>query len=195
MGYQNPLDDMMDEAEDVADLMGQLRAMGITCPELIAASIESETNYKEVVEAQLKAVGEVEAMAKGLDAYIKDLSQRKTRFQKLADALREGIAESLVQSEQKSLVTTFGTITYARSAPSLKVVKEAEIPEQYFEMTLINKDLKADLVAWRKGWDKLDEIKDETERDAAREAYLRAHPPIPGAELIDGKMTLTIRRK
>jgi flagellar motility protein MotE (MotC chaperone) len=188
-------EELLDEAEDVGSLLKQLEAMGITCPELIEASIESQTNFKEVVEAQLKASGEVEAMITGIEDYVKSLTARKTRYKKLVDTIREGIAEGLSRSGQKSLVTAFGTITHSRAAPRLNVVKESEVPEHYFGMTLNTTDLKADLVKWQKGYDKLAAIEDETERTEAQAKYLREHKPIPGAELIEGKLTLTIRRK
>jgi hypothetical protein len=51
------------------------------------------------------------------------------------------------------------------------------------------------MVAWQKAYDALDKIKDDDERTKARAEYVKKHPPIPGAELIEGKQTLTIRRK
>jgi hypothetical protein len=135
MGYQNPQEDMMKEAEGVGTLLQNLEAMGISCPELIQASIESETNFVEVVEAQLKAAGEVQAMIDGLDEYTKSLGERKARFKKMVDQIREGIAEALSRAEKKSLVTAFGTVSAGKAPASLKVTSEAQVPEHYFGMT------------------------------------------------------------
>ncbi|RYD46074.1 MAG: hypothetical protein EOP83_30265, partial [Verrucomicrobiaceae bacterium] len=142
MGYENPKEDMMQEAEGVGTLLQNLAAMGITCPELIQASIESETNFVEIVEAQLKAAGEVEAMIDGLDEYTKSLGERKKRFKKMVDQIREGIAEALARAEKKSLVTAFGTVSTGKAAARLNVVSESNVPEQYFGMTLNTDELK-----------------------------------------------------
>jgi hypothetical protein len=195
MGYTNPVEDMMQEAEGVGTLLQNLAAMGITCPELIQASIESETNFVEVIEAQLKAAGEVQAMVDGIDQYTKTLGERKDRFKRMVDQIREGIAEAMNRADKKSLVTAFGTVSTGKAAARLNVTAEAKVPEHYFGMALNSAELKKDLVAWQKGLDALDKIKDEEERTKARAEYLKKHPPIPGAELIEGKATLTIRRK
>lgn len=195
MAYANPKDETLAEAENVATLIETLRGMGIECPDLLEFSIDSETNFREVIEARLKAVGEVEAMISGLKEYTDTLDERKKRFEKARDRLREEIGEALSLSKQDRFVTAYGTLSLKRSPPRMTITTESQIPEEFFEMKVNTTELKSALVAWNKGLEERKAIRDEAEREEALTKYYREYPPIAGAELIEGKMTFAIKRK
>jgi hypothetical protein len=195
MAYDNPRETILQEAEEVGSLLETLAAMGITCPEMIDASIESQTNFKEIIESQLRASGEVEAMIDGIDEYVKTLGARKKRFEKMVDTIRDNIALALERSNQPKIITGFGTVTTAKGSIRMEVTNEADVPEMFFEPKVNTADLKSAMVAWKKQHDAIMETKDEAERKKLLTAFLRKNPPIKGAQLIEGKRTLKITRK
>jgi|HigsolmetaAR201D_1030396.scaffolds.fasta_scaffold00682_20 Siphovirus Gp157. len=186
---------LMNEAQAVADLNEYLRSIGVECPELVDLSIESETNFKEVMGHLIKQEGELSAQIDGLKEYIATLQARKQRMEMTRESIRSAMARSLKLAECKTLSTAYGTISLRAKGAKVNVVKEFEIPERFFEQRLNTSALNKAALEWLTKKRELEAIDDEDERNFRLNEFLEENPPIPGIEFEEGEMTVSIRRK
>lgn len=193
--WRNPDDDIKREAESVAALVQTLTDMGISCAESIEASINSETNFREMVEARLKVEGEIDAMVSGLKGYIETLQERVKKFEAAKASIRQVLCSAFVNAGQSSLPTAYGTVYTKPGSYSLKVTNEALIGSSFYKWSLDNTALKDRLTERRKAEEAVNAIKDDAERAEARREFEEKYPPIEGAELQQGNTTINIRRK
>lgn len=158
------------EIEAAKLLRDQLVAVASEDETLIRDCIEGETDLYETVRAVIASMGESEALAASLDAYIDTLTVRKRRIAERVEGYRALLITALDVSGRKKIETDVGTVSLSKVQPKVIVTDEAVIPVAF----------------WKAADPKLD-------RKALAEA-LKSGQQIPGAELSNGGQTVTIRR-
>ena len=193
----------------LVDMLGNDAADALT----LRDAIEGETDLFETINAAIAQIAEDEAAATALKLYSSRIDARKSRLEKRAEMLRTTLmnaldttgddslkvnvqdiaasitARALLQLSAGKLDATFATVTAKLVPPKLQVVDEALIPSNYFKTpdpVLDNRGLTDALKARR---DALKDIEGKPDAEALRAAL----PPIPGAELSNGGMTVQIR--
>lgn len=166
-------------------------------------SIEGETGLFETIDAVLAQIGEDNARIEGIEEYLKKVSGRKSRLDKRVETLRTMLAVTLEILEEKRFERPLATITLKEVAPKLVVVDEAAIPSQFYktpEPVLSRKELSDALKLRGIALEALEvERKNSgmtTDNQMYRDklqAIIAAHPPIPGAELGNGGVTVQVR--
>jgi hypothetical protein len=134
-------------------------------------TIEGETNLHEAIRAVLLSIEEDQALVDGIDARMADLTARCSRIALRIEAKRGLIEEAMQAGEIKKLETDIATVSLRAIPPKLIITDEAQIPQNY----LIPQPPKIDKAS----------VKDA----------LANSTPVPGAELSNGGVGLTIRRK
>ncbi|MEI9428653.1 siphovirus Gp157 family protein [Mesorhizobium sp. Cs1299R1N3] len=167
-------------------------------------AIEGETSLIEVITAALNSRDEDLMMLTGIEAKQEELATRKKRLEATAERKKSLIEKAMLAAEIKTLPLPVATLSISNRAPGLLVVEESDIPSAYFktpEPPAPKLDKKALTSALRDRKAKLDaaieaaKAFDDEERKAAIEAAAKAFPPIPGAELDNGSVSLAIRVK
>lgn len=141
--------------------------------ELVADTIEGETNLIEALEMALAEMDECEIMIFGLDAKIKEFGQRKARQKAKVDRIRSLIEQAIIRTESDKFVLSTGTISPRKIKPDVVIENEVEIPSKFF-------------IEQPRPAPKLDK--------KALKAALEKNN-IPGARLDNGGIGITIRRK
>lgn len=144
--------------------------------DLVADTIEGETNLMEAIEEAIAELDECDVLVTGLKAKESDFEARRKAIEKRAERIRALIEQAMLATDQMSMKLPTATLSLSKRAPGLIVTDEADIPAKYWveqprpAPRLDKKTLTADL----------------REKDAA---------PIPGATLDNGSFSLTVRRK
>lgn len=144
--------------------------------ELVADTIEGETNLMEAIEEAIAELDECDVLVTGLKSKEAEFEARRKSVEKRAERIRALIEQAMLQTDQKSMKLPTATLSLSQRAPGLIVTDEADIPAKYWveqprpAPKLDKKALTADL----------------REENAA---------PIPGATLDNGSFSLTVRRK
>ena len=201
MGQHQTAVQVEEQAQAVVTLKDNLLAMGVEDPELLQLAIESETDFRELVEHILKIEGETSALRKGLDDYIKDLRDRVKRFKTREDWCRTVIVVALKQAHLPKLETSYGTVSLKSIGEKPIILEEADIPTRYWieppqpAPVLDEAALLRDLLARSHALAEVMEIKNEKERRRAIAKIDKEFPPIPGVTLSEKGQTIQIRRK
>jgi hypothetical protein len=157
------------------DLLINLRHDGAADDaELVADSIEGETNLHEAITAALDEIDECDVIEAGCRAKAAEFEARGSAAAKRRDRIRALIEQAMVATEQPSLRLPSATVSVARRPPGLIVANEAEIPARFW-------------VAQPIPAPKLDK--------KALLAALNDNQAVPGVGLDNGTVSLTIRRK
>lgn len=141
--------------------------------QLVADSIEGETNLLEAIAAALSEIDECEILIVGIDEKLKVLEARKKQQKDRADRIRALIERAMLETEQFSLRLPTGTITLRKSGPSLVITNEADIPASF--------------------WVEQERPAPKLDKKALAEAV--KSKSIPGASLDNGTFSLSIRRR
>nr|WP_309550667.1 siphovirus Gp157 family protein [Rhizobium rhizogenes] len=166
---------VMIQTEAAKRLIQNLHDQGLSDDaELVADSIEGQTNLAEALEEALSEIDECEILIVGLDEKIKAFDARKKMQADRAERIRALIEQALVSTEQKSMKLATATISLATRAPSLVIETESDIPARFW-------------VEQERPAPKLDK--------KALSAALKANESIPGATLDNGSVSLTVRRR
>lgn len=163
------------QMEAARNLLSGLKDQGIDDDaELVADSIEGETNLIEALDAALSEIDECEVLIVGLDEKIKAFEARKKMQKDRAERVRALIEQALVMTDQQSLKLPTATISLTRRAAGLIVSNEADIPARF--------------------WVEQERPAPKLDRKALADA-LKAEETIPGAELDNGSVSLSVRRR
>lgn len=157
------------ETEAAKTVVGSLRDILADDDELKADTIEGETNLHEALVAALHRVAEIEAHADGINAAIKRFKQRGDRLEAQAERIRAAIALALEMAELPKIELPTATIALRKTPPKVIITSEADIPSSFFKEPPPVIDKKAILDA------------------------LKANVSVPGAELSNGGMSITVR--
>lgn len=141
--------------------------------QLVADSIEGETSLFQAIDAAISEIDECEILIAGLDEKIKAFDARKKQMKDKSDRIRALIERAMVETDQMSIRLPSGTISLRKVGPALIVTDEALIPSRFW-------------TAQPRPAPKLD-------KKALAEAV--KSETIPGADLDNGSVSLSIRRR
>jgi hypothetical protein len=140
-------------------------------PQTVLDTLEGETDLYEALVLVAEKVGETEALAKGLEGYIKGLQERRTRLTKTAETLRNVILSAMESADIPGIVSPSITLSKRELSGKLVVEDEAKVPAKFFAPQDPKLDKKALTEALKEGED------------------------VPGTRLSNGGISLTIRVK
>ena len=139
--------------------------------ELFADMIEGETEFGEAIDAVLDRIDHDSAMIAALKEREGNMKTRRERYQKRQERNKTALEDALIHADIQKLERPTATLTVKRTPPSVIVVDETEIPEQYLIPVMPKIDRRELL------------------------ADLKNGAQIPGASLNNGSITLQIRNK
>jgi len=150
-----------------------------TNPDDILNAVEGQTGLIEIIAKAVDAIDETEIMVMGLAKKIAEFGERKTILKNRVNRIRALVEQAMVICEQQKITLPTATLSLRKIAPGLVILDESEIPLKYWieqERPAPKLDKKAVLVTL-----KGDEL----------------HPgmEVAGAELDNGSISLTVRRK
>jgi hypothetical protein len=134
---------------------------------LRADSIEGETGTFEFLSGIVRKVGATNAMALGTSDYIEELSRRKARLERRADALRGLIVKIMDSASIRKAELPEATLSIRSGQQKVLIINEREIPDDFMRM--------------------------RKEPDKTRiKAAMLANENVPGAVLSNGQPSLAI---
>lgn len=140
-------------------------------PTLILDMIEGETNLHEAVAVIYEETVEDYSLAAGLEAMIKTMQERLSRITKSIETRRNLILMAMERAEVRTIKTPLATISVSATPEKSVITDEAQIPARFWKAA------------------------DPTLDKAALSEALRAGEKVPGAQLSNGGVKLTIRPK
>ncbi|MDK4703866.1 siphovirus Gp157 family protein [Rhizobium sp. CNPSo 4062] len=162
------------QAEAAKRLMTNLRAQGVDDDqELVADTIEGETNLLEAIQTALDEIDECEIQIVGLKAKETEFADRRRRMEERAERIRATIEQAMIATEQDSFRLPTATLTLTKRAPGLIVLNEADIPTRF--------------------WIEQERPAPKLDKKALRAALDGGS--VPGATLDNGSRSLSVRRK
>ena len=147
--------DITQQIEAVTAIVTSLQALGEAEDlQLLADSIEGETQFFEVVDRILVEIADDEALVAAIDAQVSDLKARKERFTKRAETRRAVLEQAFVTVNLPKIERPLATLFLSKRAPKVVIETESEIPARYWkpaDPTLDRKQLADELKARRDG--------------------------------------------
>jgi hypothetical protein len=167
------------ETEAAKGLLANLRTDGLADDaELVADTIEGETDLTEAIEAALAEIDECDVIAAGCKVKEEQFASRRSAAEKRAERVKAMIEQALLAIDLKGPMKLPGaTLSLAKRARAVVITNEADVPARFF----IAQPIPAP---------KLDK-----KALAAALADLATGQSIPGATLDNGSVSLTVRRK
>lgn len=163
------------EAEAAKGLLAHLREQGHgDDEELVSDAIEGETSLKEVIASVVDEIDEGEVLIAGLKAKEQAFAERRRAIEERNERRRAAIEQAMIATEQDKLLLPTATVFISKRRPGLIVKNEADIPSEFF-------------IEQERPAPKLDKKALIAALDEGRE--------IPGAELDNGTISLSVRRK
>lgn len=169
--------------------------------ELFADMIEGEMDLEGFVTRMCEQINEDKGFAVAIGDDIDAKHKRKKRLENRADRYRVLLAsvldEALVLEPKKTFSVPLFTVTVAKLKPGVIIRDETEIPAKYWERRtpkLARAKLRSDALARQDMLLEAQEIENADERRARLAEIDSECPPIPGIELDNGDISLTIRR-
>ena len=133
-------------------------------------SLDGETDAVDLVDHLLRKALDDKAMSEAAKAYAGEISDRAKRIAARSDAQKKAILSILQATGEKKLERPLGTVSRRAGGISLRITDEAEIPSQ-LTVTTVSPD------------------------KAAIKKALQAGESVPGAELVTGDETISVRVK
>lgn len=140
----------------------------------IRDTIEGASSIQDMIGQMLASIGQDDALCDGIAAFIKDLQARRSRIEQRIEAKRALVERSMVAASLPKLETPAGTAFLSQRKPQARITSEADIPARF--------------------WVQPAPPAPKLDRAALAEA-LRAGETVPGAELDNGSVSLTVRVK
>lgn len=138
--------------------------------ELRADSIEAETSMPDIMSRLVRLRGERLAIAEGLNGYIQDLIARRDRLSKGADAIKGLMVKLMVAARLPKLTLPEATISLLNGRETVSILDIDALPQGTF--ALIRQPDKA-----------------------AIKAMIDAGEDVPGAGLVHGEPSISVRVK
>jgi hypothetical protein len=140
--------------------------------ETLQDTLEGETGAIGLVEKLTAEAIEAEALADGLDGYLKAISDRRTRLQERSQRFRDTITALLTALEYKGpLRLPIATLSLTRRPPGVAISDESKIPDHLCKIITTRRP---------------DKVKIEAAMKTA---------PVEGAHMTNGSTSLSIRIK
>lgn len=162
--------------QDARSVRNQIEALKGIYPELeedadlLAATVEGETDFERVIDKLVTFVREAETMAEAVKARKDEIAERQKRFERQSEAGRKIILSLMDAAQQPKVTLPEATLSITKPREKLVIWAEEELPQGYFQIVR----------------------KPDTK---AITAALKAGNEIPGAELELGTPGLMIRTK
>lgn len=156
------------EADIARSLLANIRDVIGDDEEMAADAVEGETNLIEVIEAAIARIAELEGFEASIKAHMASLRERKDRFGKQADMLRQAVLVAMGMADLKKIELPGATVSRKSVPPKAEIISGADIPAKFWKPADPTLDLKAVLAA------------------------LKAKEQVPGAVLSNGGETLAI---
>lgn len=137
---------------------------------LLIDTLDGETDCIEIIDAAVNAATAIEDDVDTIERRIAELNARKARLAVKSDRLRSSILETAQALGTASLKRAVYTLTVNKGRTSVEVTNVDELPQGYFKTVR-----QADKVAIK--------------------ASLEAKADVPGAQLVTGHPSLTLRTK
>lgn len=148
--------------ETLADVIGD-------DADLVATSVEGETNLYAAVALGIGRIERLSDMASSLDAAIKRMQARRDRFEAQAATIKELIAVAIETTGLSKIETPVATVSLRKLPQSVMIIEESAIPARF----------------WKPQDPKLDK------RELLK--ALKDEGPLPGAMLTNGGRSLNIK--
>lgn len=137
---------------------------------LRADTIEGQTNALRIIERALAERQDADMMAGAVKAREDELSQRRGRFERKADAMKTLIKSIMRAAGLDKVTLTEASLSLTKGRQTVGIEDLEQLPQGYFKTTR-----QADKAAIKSAFDRGEEI--------------------PGAFIVTGEMGLTIRTK
>ena len=188
------------EAAAVSTLRDHLQAMGHApeADDLLDISIESETDFKEVLVSFLDAEANATALAAAIGDRIEGLRERKARIERRSEYLRTLIQTAVEIAGGDEVETPVATVGLKHKPPKAIITEEADIPAAYWKPQPPKIDqagLTKAIRARVKALDAAAKIADPEARKVAQEEAAKAFPEIPGVTASNPQVSIAIRRR
>src|SRR4026208_82545 len=95
-------------------------------------TLEGATNLHEAIAAVIRSALDDEALANALRARIDDMRQRLSRIESTAEAKREAALNAMERADMIKLTAPDFTVSARINPPSLVIISEAEIPQEFW---------------------------------------------------------------
>lgn len=138
--------------------------------ELKLDTLEGETDFNRIVTRCLNERLEADTLAKAIKEREGELRERRSRFERKADAMKKLIKDMMDSADIDKLTLPEATLSVTSPRTSVNVLDVEELPQGYYKTTR------------------------SADKTAIKSA-LEAGETIPGAELALGESGLTIRTK
>ena len=150
---------------DLADMLGD-----DFDPATFWDTLDGETDALDLIDRLLATMQEDEALEAAIRAQEADLKRRRDRIAARVPAKRKALAAILHATGQKKVERPRATVSLRPGVVSVRIINEADIPSQ------------------------LQTVKTTTAPDkAAIKKHLEAGEAVPGAELVRGDETISVR--
>lgn len=163
--------EIRNEGEAARCLLANIRDVIGDDDEMIATAVEGETSLLEAISGGVDRIEELKAHREAIETRIKDLGERRDRFEDQEARIKAAIHVAMGQAELRKLELPQATISLRAVPPKLETPDEAAIPSRFWKTPEPKLDRKA----------VLDALKDKE--------------VIPGAVLSNGGETISIRVK
>jgi Siphovirus Gp157 len=100
----------------------------------LADTLEGITDIHEVLAAIVRSALYDEALAEGLKGHIQRLQERLERLTERVAARRRIARDAMIEAEIKNVAAPDFTLSLRPGTPSLVVVDEVEVPNDYWEV-------------------------------------------------------------
>lgn len=137
---------------------------------LRADMIEGETDLHRIASRLVLAKVDADAMAASIKAIRQDYADRQGRYEAKADAARQSLAEIMAIADLPKLELPEATVSRMAGKNSVEITNSRDLPQGFFEIE--RKPLKL-----------------------AIKAALHAGENVPGARMVTGPDTITVRVK
>ena len=164
MDFRKP-EDVFRSIEEIREICGDDDA------QLLADMIEGSTGLHELIDEVISYVQDAESRADGVMRRVRDLQDRKKRFETRSKKARELIGRLMEAGNLKKYEGDFATVSIKAKAPEPIILDESKIPAEYF----VEQDPKLNRMLLR--------------------TAAKGGQDIPGVTLDNGGTTVTIRGK
>jgi hypothetical protein len=166
----SPTQELTRQAQAVQQLLAAYRDIIAGDEDFAADIIEGQTDFVEVVNVMVGKLRVNKALVAGISAHIKEMTARKARIEVQIERCRHALTAAFQTAGIKgSLRCPLGTVGLSVTPPKVIATNEALIPEEFWTQAEPELDKKALLAA------------------------LKTKRKIPGAELSNGGVTISIR--
>lgn len=159
------------EIEAVMALKASLGEMIGDDAQLLADTMEGQTDIHEAAVAVIESIDDDEVLLAGIAARVEELSARKQRIGKRIAAKRTAVEHALSVAGIKKIEAPLFTLSIRNTARGLIVENEAAIPAAFWKTA------------------------DPTINKAAIRAALKDGEAVPGASLDNGGISLVVHRR